>query len=771
MAGGMRARFALGTILALFMPTLVYAQVTAAQIERSVHLRESWEYLTENVAFPGTFTPDGHAYAYRKTVPGGFEIVLYDLKTGTKRPAFDHAKMAKGLGKAMGQTLTAERLPIERFTFTDGGKAIQFSYEEGRWSCTLTTYVCNHVVRTGRPRAFGVVRDLSVPADNHPRRSPDGKWEAHVENFNVAVRRVGAPAWRRISTDGSEGNFYDPETIAWSPDSVKLAVYRVRPGFRRIIYKVRSSPSDQLQPELTTQLYPKPGDAVDIETPVLFHVPEGREVPIPTGLFDNPYDMSRLQWRKDSASVSFVYEQRGHQVARVISVDAETGIPHAAVTEESRTFINEGRRFRYDLDNGREVIWMSERDGWNHLYLFDGKTGAVKKQITKGHWVVHGVVKVDEAKRQIYFTAGGMVPGQDPYFQNFYRIDFDGRHLTALTTADAYHDVALSPDLSVYVDTYSRVDLPPVVELHRTRDGSLIATIEKGDISRLVKAGFKAPEPFVAKGRDGKTDIYGLIVKPSNFDPTKKYPVIENIYAGPQSSFVPKTWWPFGYHASGDKVIGMQSLADLGFIVVQIDGMGTLNRSKAFHDVAWKNIADAGFPDRILWHRAAAAKFPWYDISRVGIYGASAGGQDALLGLLFHPEFYKVGVAFDGCYDNRMDKISWNEQWMGWPVDESYSASSGVDNAWRLRGKLLMIVGELDSNVDPSSTYQVVNALIKAGKVFDLLVVPGGGHSVGRSTGPIDYVQRKELDFFLQNLAGIAPPNWNATPLSGPPAQ
>ncbi|HEY1145596.1 MAG TPA: S9 family peptidase, partial [Allosphingosinicella sp.] len=281
-------------------------------------------------------------------------------------------------------------------------------------------------------------------------------------------------------------------------------------------------------------------------------------------------------------------------------------------------------------------------------------------------------------------------------------------------------------------------------------------------------AGFKTPEPFVAKGRDGETDIYGLIVRPRDFDPAKLYPVIENIYAGTHSSFVPKTWWPFGYHGGGDKVVGMQSLADLGFIVVQIDGMGTLNRSKAFHDVAWKNLADSGFPDRILWHKAVAARHSWYDISRVGIYGGSAGGQSTLLGLLFHPDFYKVGVAYAGCFDNRMDKISWNEQWLGWPVDESYSASSGVDHAWRLQGKLLMIVGEQDSNVDPASTFQVADALIKANKDFDLLALPGEGHGVGRSTGPIDYVQRRQFDFFLDHLAGQATTDWNMAAPAAP---
>jgi dipeptidyl aminopeptidase/acylaminoacyl peptidase len=296
---------------------------------------------------------------------------------------------------------------------------------------------------------------------------------------------------------------------------------------------------------------------------------------------------------------------------------------------------------------------MSERDGWHHLYLCDGVTGAVKNQITKGEGVVRGVQKVDPVARQIWFSAGGMYPGKDPYFANYYRIGFDGSGLTRLTEADANHTVAYSSDMKFYVDTYSRVDLPPVVEVHRTADNALLNTAERGNITALLAAGWKAPEVFVAKGRDRKTDIWGVIIRPSNFDPKQKYPVVENIYAGPQGSFVPKSFFVWNQ---------MQSQAEIGFIVVQIDGMGTSNRSKAFHDYAWKNLGDAGFPDRILWHKAVAAKYAYYDISRVGIYGGSAGGQSTLGGLLFHPEFYKAGVSYAGCHDNRMDKIWWNEQ-------------------------------------------------------------------------------------------------------------
>jgi dipeptidyl aminopeptidase/acylaminoacyl peptidase len=287
-----------------------------------------------------------------------------------------------------------------------------------------------------------------------------------------------------------------------------------------------------------------------------------------------------------------------------------------------------------------------------------------------------------------------------------------------------------------------------VAELRRASDGAKLMELEHGDMAPLLAAGWSAPEPFVAKGRDGKTDIYGVIVRPTNFDPARKYPVVENIYAGPHGSFVPKTF---------SAQLGMQQIAELGFIVVQIDGMGTSNRSKAFHDVAWKNLGDAGFSDRILWHKAVAAKYPQYDITRVGIYGTSAGGQSSMGALLFHPEFYKVAVSSAGCHDNRMDKIWWNEQWMGWPIGPEYGAASNVDNAYKLQGKLLLLVGEMDRNVDPSSTMQVVNALIKAKKTFDLLVIPGADHTSGG-----EYGDRKRWDFFVHHLLGVEPPDRNA---------
>jgi dipeptidyl aminopeptidase/acylaminoacyl peptidase len=372
----------------------------------------------------------------------------------------------------------------------------------------------------------------------------------------------------------------------------------------------------------------------------------------------------------------------------------------------------------------------------------------VKNQITHGEWVVRAVDRVDVKNRQIWFQAGGIYPEQDPYYIHYCRVNFDGTGLLVLTQGDGTHSITFSPDRRFFIDTYSRVDQPPATELRRAWDGKLVCELERGDISALAATGWKTPERFVARGRDGKTDIFGVIMRPTTFDPSKKYPVIELIYAGPQGAFVPKRF---------QALHNTQTLAELGFIVVQIDGMGTSHRSKAFHDVCWKNLGDAGFPDRVLWIKAAAAKYPYMDLTRVGIYGTSAGGQNSLCGLLSHPEFYKVGVSACGCHDNRMDKIWWNELWMGWPVGPHYAAQSNVTNAAKLQGKLLLIVGELDHNVDPASTMQVANALVKAGKDFELLVVPGADHGMG---GP--YGVRRMQDFFVKHLLGVAPPDRNA---------
>jgi len=747
--------------LCLLAPTLSYAQGTLADYERANGLREKYLGLAVNLPERAAWIEQTSRFWYRKAVKGGNEFVLVDAETLAKKPAFDHEKLAASLSAAAGEKYTALKLPFMMISFVDNEKAIEFLAGENRWRCDLADYTIKKLPPggPGGPGGFGQRRGPGAPLNGIPgprynfpqteaKASPDGKWEALVDNFNVYVRPKGKKEGVALSFDGSEGNYYALASLVWSPDSTKLAAYRVRPGYNRKIQYVESSPDGQLQPKYATIDYAKPGDELDAPQPVLFHVESKKQITIDSALFPNPYQLSRIEWRKDSRAFTFEYNQRGHQIYRVVEVDAATAKPRAVISEEPKTFFcYSGKRYRYDLSDGREVVWMSERDGWNHLYLFDGATGAVKNQITKGQWVVRGVDKVDEQKRQIWFQASGMYPGKDPYFIHYYRINFDGTGLTALTEADGNHIVSLSPDMKYYVDTWSRVDQPTVSELRLAADKKVLTELERGDIAELSKAGWRAPEVFTSLARDGKTEIWGVIFRPSNFDPLKKYPVIEYIYAGPQGSFAPKSFSPFN---------GMQSLAELGFIVAQVDGMGTANRSKAFHDVAWKNLGDAGFPDRILWHKAVAAKYPYYDISRVGIYGNSAGGQNSLGGMLFHPEFYKVCVSSCGCHDNRMDKIWWNEQWMGWPLGPEYAASSNVDNAHKLRGKLLLVVGEMDTNVDPASTMQVVDALIKNDKMFDLLVIPGGGHGPGGAYG-----EKKRNDFFVHHLLGVEPPDWN----------
>ena len=791
-----------------------FAQGTIEDYKRAQSLQTTARGLVVNLPGPTNWIGGSDHLWYWKSVKGGTEFVLADAANGTKKPAFDHERLASAINAASGGHYTALTLPFgppppgrggarlsaaSALTFLDNERSLQFGASGFFWKCSLADYACTkgdalpqENPNGGRPPLAEALEPGGDPSDgleypqapinggSGPRRSDtgcaqstavgvcasfDGKWEAVIQNFNVFLRAVGSkePA-TALSFDGSEGNYYTLRSLAWSPDSKKLAAYHARPGYDRQVHYVESSPAEQVQPKHSTNAYRKPGDALDIAVPVLFDIGAKKQIEIENALFPNAYSLSAPAWWKDSRAFTFEYNQRGHQAYRVIEVDAQTGKARAVIDEQTKTFFyynllgpgaSGGRRYRHDVADGKEIIWASERDGWEHLYLYDGETGKVKNQITKGTWIVRNVDRVDDDVRQIWFEAGGINPDQDPYFTQYYRINFDGTGLTAFTEANGNHTVTFSAKRDFYVDTWSRVDQPTVSQLRRTSDQKVVVDLEKADDSALLAAGFRYPEVFVAKGRDGKTDIWGIIVRPMNFDPGKKYPVIEQIYAGPQGSFVPKTFVG---------VSTLQALAELGFIIVQIDGMGTSNRSKAFHDLAFKNLGDAGFPDRILWHKAAAAKYPYYDLSRVGIYGTSAGGQNALGGALFYPDFYKVVVTNSGCHDNRMDKIWWNEQWMSWPLGPHYAASSNVDNAGRLQGKVLIIIPEMDTNVDPASSLQVVNALVKAKKRFDMLFIPGQNHGTG-----ILNTQHYLQDYFVHNLLGVEPPDWNRVTLPDEP--
>ena len=731
------------------------AQGTAADYARAEGLRDRLKGTVVNAVDQTAWIDSTSRFWYRRSTKTGSEFVLVDADTREKRAAFDHTRLAAALTPLLGHSVDPAALPLTTIAFTEGERALVVTADSSPVRCTLADYQCAKLPprqgggRGGNPGVGGGLYGARAPEPDVPRVSPDKMWEAMIRNDNLYIRKVGATQGVLLSTDGTEGNAYALRTLVWSPDSRHIAVYKVRLGYQREVHYVESSPEDQMQPRSSVRLYNKPGDVLDQSQPVLFDVTSKRATVVDNALFPNAYDVSGMQWRKDGRAVTFEYNQRGHQAYRVIEVDASTGKTRAIIDEQSPTFFEySAKKYRYDLADGKDIIWMSERDGWNHLYMYDGVSGAVTRQITKGDWVVRGVDKVDTAAKQIWLRGSGMEAGKDPYFVQYLRINFDGSGLVKLTDADANHTVTYSSDMRYYVDVASRVDMPPVAQLRRTSDRTVVMDLERGDASALLATGWRAPEVFVAKGRDGVSDIWGVIIRPTNYNLKKQYPVIENIYAGPHDSFVPKRF---------SNQLGMQTIAELGFIVVQIDGMGTSNRSKKFHDVAWKNLGDAGFPDRILWHKAVAAKYPSYDISRVGIYGTSAGGQSSTGALLFHPEFYKVAVSAAGSHDNRMDKIWWNEQWMGWPIGPEYAASSNVDNAYRLQGKLLLIVGEMDRNVDPSTTLQVVNALIKAKKMFDLLVIPGADHTSGG-----EYGDRKRWDYFVHNLLGVEPPDRNA---------
>ena len=587
-----------------------------------------------------------------------------------------------------------------------------------------------------------------------PVVSPDKKWEAYVKDNNLYLSPVRDEKEKdkpkeeiALTMDGTANLRYDGWSIIWSPDSRKLATVKVRDVQERRIPLIESSPSSQKQPILQWRNYAKPGDVLPVYLPVLFDVEARKQMALNVTPYENQFYLNLTGWREDSRAFTFEFNQRGHQRYVIGEVSAADGSIRHLVDEQTKTFIYYYNNYRYDLDDGKELLWISERDGWRHLYLIDGTSGQVKQQVTKGEWVVRQVDYVDETNRVVYFTASGFNKGEDPYNLHYCRINLDGTGFTDMTPENGNHRVTFSADRSYFTDVYSRPDLPPVSQLKRTSDASVVAGLQRCDVSALQAESWQMPEVFCAKGRDGQTDIWGNIYRPMHFDASKSYPVVEFIYAGPHDSHVDKDFKPAHHLVS--------KLVELGFIVVSIDGMGTSNRSKAFHDVCWKNLKDAGFPDRIAWMKAAGAKYKYMDLNRVGIYGWSAGGQNAMAALLFHNDFYKVAVALCGCHDNRMDKIWWNEQWMGYPIDASYSTSSNVDNAYRLKGKLLLINGELDDNVDPASTLQVVSALMKANKNFEQLYLPGKTHSLG---GPFE--MHKMHDFFFKNLLGQEPPEW-----------
>ena len=724
------------------------SQGTVDDYKRAYALRE--QYSARKVYYADVqprWIAGTHEFWYVRHTPEGNRYVVVDAGRRTRKDLFQHEKLAAALSRLSGKEVTPATLYLKDLRVNARLDTVRFVFDNHRW-----TYFSrkDRLTDEGRvpapvPRPHWMVRD---DEKNHaPVLSPDGKYKAYIKESNIYVQELATGRERQLSIDGTLGHYYSAY-IHWSPDSKKLAACKIRPVEKRYVHYVESSPADQLQPRLHTQEYAKPGDELPFKVPSIFHVESGEIIQPSTELFSHQYALHGPVWDADSRTVTFEYNQRGHQVYRVLELNAHTGEVRILIEETHDKYVNYTRYFRHNLADGKHIIWMSERDNWNHLYLYDREAARAVCQITRGEWYVREVIGVDEENRQIYFSANGVVPGEDPYLIRYYRIGFDGTGMTCLTPETGMHTAWFSADRKYLVDVWSMVDKAPRAVLREAATGKEIMPLETADISRLKAAGWKAPEVFVAKGRDGQTDMWGLIVRPTNFDPARKYPIIEYIYQGPGSHYVPKTFQAYNWY--------MTSLAELGFIVVMVDGMGTSFRSRAFENVCYQNLKDAGLPDHIAWIRAAARKYPYMDTDRVGIYGCSAGGQESTAAVLFHPDFYKAAYSACGCHDNRMDKIWWNELWMGYPVGNQYKENSNVENAHLLTRPLMLVVGEMDDNVDPASTMQLVNALIKADKDFELVVLPGARHTVGESFG-----EHKRYDFFVRHLLKVNPPLWS----------
>jgi dienelactone hydrolase len=716
---------------------------------RADQLQAKAQNATLNVSLTYGWISGGKGFWYRKDLSNRKrEFIKVDTATKKASPLFDHKVLAAALTAASGEDADSERLPFNTVAVTDGliafqayGKSYSFNPETGKLEPTSQLSI-PAALETSVEQEPNPEYPAPYAYDSEPTQGR-GQREQNVRIREGQVQTRSGDDWTTVTV---QGNYSRADA---DPVTGKIIAFRLLPGDRRLVYLLKSAIANSTRAALEQRLYDQPGDKLD-EFEVWTVDPATKTekrvelAPIMGGgqPWSNP---PGVRWRNSRAYFDFPI--RGYQEHKLISLDPATGAVRTLVHEKSATFIDQSKTNYWLLEDGKRLIWQSERSGRSHLYMVDTETGA-STPITSGEYIVRAADPIEAQGRIIFAASGFGDPSkEDPYHTHLCTIDLDGRSFKRLTLADAHHNLQFSPDWNVFVDSYSRTDAPPVHELRDTRTGEIIAMLGNAEVGQLVKNGIRMPERFVAKGRDGKTDIWGIVIRPSNFNKDKKYPVIENIYAGPHDSFVPKGFRPF---------FNMHRLAELGFIVVQIDGMGTNNRGKAFHDVAWKNVADAGFPDRILWMKALAKKYPQVDVSRVGVYGTSAGGQSSTGAVLLHGDFYKVAVSSCGCHDNRIDKQWWNEQWMGYPVGAHYDEQSNITNAAKLKGRLMLIVGEQDRNVPPESTFRLADALIKARKEFELVVIPGADHTDG---GP--YGERKRRDFFVKWLHGVEPPTKN----------
>lgn len=744
-------------ILALSFPVLAQNEkptISADDYARAERfLSASTTPLVTGMVSGSTWLPDGKLL-YRKSVLGGSEFIIVDPKKKTIMPAFDHARMAQALAGISDTEYKASELP-SRFRVSGDGQSIVFTIGRKQVNCNFQTYECSTVPRSRR--------NLHI--------SPDRKKGAFIREHNLWIRDLESGGENQLTFDGIEDFGYatnnagwtkrDTPVLLWSPQSDKIATFQHDGRGVGEMYLVETAVGHG---KLEAWKYPLPGDSlifrlqrvvIHLDGPRvvrLKHPPDPHRSTISDHVAARDGSWLDVEWSTDGKQLAFVKSSRDHKEATLFVANPETGEVRKVMKEVEETFFESGRRKVnwHILPETNEFIWYSQRDNWGHLYLFDLNTGKLKNQITKGDWVVSQLLHIDKKKRLLYFLGGGKETG-DPYFQYLYRVRFDGNKFKNLTPEVANHTITLSEDNNYFVDSYSTPTVPPKTII-RNMDGKVRMALVKADISRLVDKGWQPPIPFKTKARDGKTDLYGLMYKPTNFDPSKKYPVLNYIYPGPQSGSVRgRSFLP----ARSDN----QSLAELGFIVVEVDAMGTPGRSKSFHDAYYGNMGDNGLPDQIATIKQLAGKNHWMDISRVGVWGHSGGGFASTDAILRYPDFYKVAVSGAGNHDQRNYEDDWGEKWQGLLV-ENEDGTTNYDNqanqllAGNLKGKLLLAHGTMDSNVPPYNTLLVVDALIAANKDFDLIMFPNRGHGFGREK----YMMRRRWDYFVRHLHSVEPP-------------
>lgn len=739
------------------------AQVTAADYDRAVKMLSQNTIPLVDHAATGVTWLDDKTFVWFDNDANGVRMVRTDATTGQSTTAFDNAKMAKALQAATGKPVDARRLDksIQGVGLNADGR-YDFSVKGVRYLCDVS-----------KPRCVAKPTTKAKDGDGPANVSPDGKREAFIRDWNLWVRDVATGAETQLTTDGVKDFGYatnnagwvhdDSAILVWSPDSSKIATFQQDQRKTSTMALVGTNVG---APKIETWKYPFVGDKdITMIERVVIDVPSKNVVRLKM-----PPDQHRstqcddvscfggwedVQWAKDGRSIGFASTSRDHQKTWLRTADAATGEVRDVFQEDAKNWFESGINainWRY-LPESNEILWWSQRSNWGHLYLYDLATGKLKRQVTEGEWNVAEVVRLDPESRTVWFTGVNREAGHHPYHQHLYRVNLDGGDPVLLSPEDAQHAFKLSKDGKYVVDTYSTTAVPPVTVLRDAQDGKVLAEVAKADIARLTAAGWVAPEPIVVKARDGRTDLYGMLFKPSNFDPSKKYPIVNYIYPGPQVGSV-RT---YGFAPShGDN----QALAELGFVVVAIDGMGTPYRSKAFHDAYAKNIGDNTLPDQVTGMQQLAKRYPWIDLTRVGIWGHSGGGNATGTAMFRYPEFFKVGIAESGNHENRNYEDDWAEKWQGLLTTSkdgktNYDDQANQSHAPKLKGKLLLMHGMMDDNVPPQNTLLVVDALIKANKDFDLLLLPNARHGYGEYS---PYVMRKRWDYFVENLLGAEHP-------------